>query len=224
MSDCTFTSNIGAEGGGVYWTGRKATLINSTFINNTAKTHNGGGLHLSAINSLLTDCIFIDNFAREVGGAIYWSGANGNIICSNFINNRVISRGGGIFWDNTNGIISNSTFSNNKADWGGAIFLNRNNCTLTGCTFTNNNDNNAAGAIYWITVGYMNNCNFNSKWIQSNGIRANNNLTINGGKGIVNIVTNHTISGISIVVLNNETYYYPPNTNINFTDNRMIRD
>ena len=27
---------------------------------------------------------------------------------------------------------------------------------------------------------------------------------------------NPSIHGISIVVLNNETYYYPPNTNINF--------
>ena len=41
-------------------------------------------------------------------------------------------------------------------------------------------------------------------------------LNINGGTGIVDINNQGTLSGISIVVLNNETYYYPPNTNINF--------
>ena len=65
----------------------------------------------------------------------------------------------------------------------------------------------------------MVNCDFVSiKWIKNNGIYANCNLTINGGNGIVEIFANSTLSGISIVVLNNETYYYPPNTNINLAD------
>ena len=63
----------------------------------------------------------------------------------------------------------------------------------------------------------MINCYFiNDEWIKSNGIYVNKTLIINGGKGIVDIYNNGTLSGISIVVLNNETYYYPPNTNINF--------
>ena len=43
-------------------------------------------------------------------------------------------------------------------------------------------------------------------------------LNIKGGNGIVDLVTgtNGILSGTSIVVLNNETYYYPPNANINF--------
>ena len=42
-------------------------------------------------------------------------------------------------------------------------------------------------------------------------------LNIKGGNGIVDLVTgtNGILSGTSIVVLNNETYYYPPNANIN---------
>jgi len=63
-------------------------------------------------------------------------------------------------------------------------------------------------------------CEFsNIKWIKSNsksnGIFANKDLNINGGKGIIDISISGTLSGISIVVLNNETYYYPPDTNIN---------
>ncbi len=62
----------------------------------------------------------------------------------------------------------------------------------------------------------MTNCNFvNSKSQQYNGIYADKDLNINGGNGIVHILVNGTLSGASIVILNNETYYYPPNTNIN---------
>ena len=63
---------------------------------------------------------------------------------------------------------------------------------------------------------YVTNCNFiNSKSQTSNGIYADKDLKLNSGKGIVHLYINGTLSGISIVVLNNETYYYPPNTNIN---------
>ena len=62
----------------------------------------------------------------------------------------------------------------------------------------------------------MTNCSFNNKWIKSNGIEIAEELIIKGGKGIVDIVTQGILSGASIVVLNNETYYYPPNSNINF--------
>ena len=51
-------------------------------------------------------------------------------------------------------------------------------------------------------------------------------LNIKGGNGIVDLVTgtNGILSGTSIVVLNNETYYYPPNANINFTDKFKTRE
>ena len=85
-------------------------------------------------------------------------------------------------------------------------------------TFTNNIAHLIhGGAILWNTNGCIVDCNFvNSKWTTSNGIHAIRNFTIKRGSGIVDIVTSNTISGVSIVVLNNETYYYPPNTNINF--------
>ena len=63
----------------------------------------------------------------------------------------------------------------------------------------------------------MVNCSFvNSTWIKSNGIYAEKNLTINGGKGIVSVNSQGILSGISIVVLNNQTYFCTPNENINF--------
>ena len=67
------------------------------------------------------------------------------------------------------------------------------------------------------------NCSFiNNKFVnnnsKSNGILTLFNLVIGGGSGIVDLVIGGDLSGTSIVVLNNETYYYPPNANINFTN------
>ena len=73
-----------------------------------------------------------------------------------------------------------------------------------------------------LNKGSLVNCSFiNSESEKLNGIYAAKNLNINCGKGIVYIFTNTTLSGISIIVLNNETYYYPPSTNINLTNKNM---
>ena len=74
----------------------------------------------------------------------------------------------------------------------------------------------------WNNDGPIFNSTFiNSKSHQYNGIYSFKDLIINGGNGIVNIFVQGTLSGTNIVVLNNETYYYPPNTNINLTNKNM---
>ena len=157
----------------------------------------GGAVNCYGANIILIDCSFIGNNASTNGGAIDWSGNNGTLIGSNFIINRATGSGGAIMLYSSNFTLINSIFIDNIADSNG-------------------------GAIYWLNAGHLVNCTFlNDKWIKSNGIYANNNLTINGGKGIVNIITSSTLLGISIVVLNNETYYYPPNTNINLPNNKQ---
>ena len=94
------------------------------------------------------------------------------------------------------------------------------NGTIIDSTFTNNNASNNGGGVYWVDIGSMIGCTFNSEWINSNGkfngVYTRSNLTINGGEGILDLIAEGSLSGISIVVLNNETYYYPPNSNINF--------
>ena len=132
--------------------------------------------------------------------------------------------GGGIYWIGNNGALTDSIFTGNVAKQnGGAICWLSANCTITDSTFIDNTANNLGGAIYWDKAGAMIDCCFvTNEWVKSNGIYAGNNLNIIGGSGIVDIVPHSktSISGISIVVLNNETYYYPPNTNINLTNKK----
>ena len=110
-----------------------------------------------------------------------------------------------------------STFINNTANYGGSMDCDG-KVTIIDSTFINNTARNTGGALLIGVDSSIVNCIFvNSKSVNSNGIHlSNGNLNIDDGKGIVYIFNEGTLSGISIVVLKNETYYHPPNPNINF--------
>ena len=122
--------------------------------------------------------------------------------------------GGAILWNAINGNVNDSTFTSNNAIYGGAINWILDNGKITSSSFTSNTAS-YVNDIQFHKIATMINCNFNSKGINASGIYAHEDLIINGGTGIVDIFVNGTLSGISIIVLNNETYYYPPNSNIN---------
>ena len=194
--------------------GANGTIIDSTFIKNTGG--NGGAIDCSGANFKVTGCTFNSNTAKWSGGGVYINGDKGSVTDSTFTSNKA-DFGGGVYWNFANGSLTDSTFNNNTAgSRGGAIYYDNINSTLSRSIFINNNDYYGS-AVYWNVNGHMINCSFvNSKWTKSNGIYAAKDLKINGGNGIINIFIQGTLSGISIIVLNNETYYYPPNSNINF--------
>ena len=215
LTSCTFTGNTAKfYGGGVAWGSNVANgyLTNSTFNDNQATA--GAGVHWWGPNGTLTSSTFTSNHAAD-GAGVQWWGPNGTLTSSAF-NLNYAGNGGGIYWSSPNGTLTSSTFTSNSAGAnGGGIYWSGANNSLRTSTFTANSAV-CGGAIYWLVAGFMNDCNFANKWLKSNGIYASSNLTIKDGTGIVDIVTNNTISGTSIAVLNNETYYYPPNSNINF--------
>ena len=214
LTSCTFNSNTANVGGAVYLRTSYCSLIDSTFINNTAI--NGGGLFWRGNDGILSNSIFTNNTSTGNGGGLYWSGASGTLKDSTFTGNSATTNGGAIRWDSTDGNVVKCNFIKNKAQWGGGLYFHVINCTLKGSTFIDNTAINNGGAVYWNDYGSMSNCSFiNSRSIILNGIRATKNLNLNGGNGIVYVSCIGTISGISIIVLNNETYYYPPSTNIN---------
>ena len=171
---------------------------------------------------ILRNCNFINNTGYR-GGAVYWRGAYGKITASSFTDNIANMYGGGIYWYSGNGVLSDSNFINNVAKGnGGGVCWAGDSSTLTSCTFTGNIAR-CGGAIIVNAPTSMVNCSFiNSKALndKNNGIMVwySSYLNFIGGSGIVDILNEGTISGISIVVLNNETYYYPANTNINLHD------
>ena len=67
LTGCTFTGNEAKDGGGAYFVG-KATITNGVFANNTA-SHNGGGIRLRAGGTVINST-FYRNTARNQGGGI----------------------------------------------------------------------------------------------------------------------------------------------------------
>ena len=147
----SYQQNGGAISGG-------CTVINCTFINNTARY--GGAMQGNYNNqSHVINCIFENNSANS-GGALYGVYATN----CNFTNNKAGNEGGAMVGG---GKATNCIFINNAANRGGAI----QDIDPTNCIFINNKAANG-GAMYSFSSTMAKNCVF-----------INNTATSGGGAG-----------------------------------------
>jgi len=111
VSNCTFSSNHGADlGGGMYnINGSSPTLTNCTFSSNRATY--GGGLFNYSSSPTLTNCTFSGNSVSMTGGGL---------------DNEVSSP-----------TLINCTFFGNSATYGGGMFNNQSSATVTNCILWN---------------------------------------------------------------------------------------
>jgi hypothetical protein len=128
-----------------------ATVVNSTFLNNSAVT--GGGIYASAPLTL-TRCVISGNNAENSGGGIL--AVNRLVVMHSIISGNTAgagSYGGGLYYNNsgvTGATLENSIFSGNSAGpGGGGIAIMNGAMTITNSTFWSNNggDTGSGGAI-----------------------------------------------------------------------------
>ena len=123
LDGCDFIGNnllsYGNEGGGagvIFSSG--VVFTGCTFEENgTTQTIIGAGLHVSASDITVTDCVFMNNVAGQSGGAHFTEGSSGTV--------------------------SGCTFAGNVTDWGAAGGIGcvlGANPTITNCTFVDNED------------------------------------------------------------------------------------
>lgn len=172
--NCKFINNtVLGNGGVIFSSGMKTSIVNSTFTNNTA-TSSGGAIFSSIADISIDNSTFISNSASS-GGAIEASMTSVSIINSKFIANNASSGAaiwsdGFIFVNNTSFIknrasdnggaikidsgleVIDSTFIENTADTGGAICLSCSefgpNLSLINSTFLKNSAKDTGGALY----------------------------------------------------------------------------
>ncbi|WP_409199648.1 hypothetical protein [Methanobrevibacter sp. DSM 116169] len=189
-------------GGAIYSLGQ-LTIINCTFMDNTAR-HNGGAICIENGTIDISDSIFDNNLAIK-GGALMLKTSEVTIDGSTFINNKGLTyegatgNGGAIYNNNATVTISNGLFDNNQVTLdlnnnyipsGGAI-LNFGSLEIINTNFTNNGAT-TGGAIY----------NTNSDLDIINCLFENNYATIEGyiaGGAILNL-------GSSTLNLNDSTF------------------
>ena len=154
----TFTDNhcngTKMGGGAVYWTagdggqiGSGGLIKDSNFINNRANGHHGGAIDwFHALDSVIDNCLFLNNTANSDGGALYIGDRNGgslNFTISNsqFYNNTAGKHGGAVTNQMTACLITNTVFDGNKArSSGGTIVMKEaggKNSIVDHCSFYN---------------------------------------------------------------------------------------
>jgi predicted outer membrane repeat protein len=122
IANSVFTDNTGARGGGIYC-GGTMTVLNSTFLSNSALSESGdGGAIFENCDLTIANSTFSSNFAAHNGGALLTDNDLNPVVIFNstFYSNTATNVAGGIA--NYGGlVIVNSTFSQNGSTSGGAI-------------------------------------------------------------------------------------------------------
>ncbi|WP_343531287.1 choice-of-anchor Q domain-containing protein [Pedobacter sp.] len=167
----TVTGGAGVvAGAGMYNASSSPSVINCTFLANTA-TYGAGAIYNYQCSTppVITNCIFSNNNGATYGGAIY-NVLSSPVIKSCTFNNNTAVTGGGIYY-NTQSVpnISNCTFKNNTASTaaGGAIYYNgsgiSSNAYISNCLFAGNTSNAGSAIGYGDQVAnnlIVTNCTF----------------------------------------------------------------
>jgi len=140
----------------------ESSIINSTFINNTA-VNLGGAVHFreGASKDRIINSTFETNYVDEDGGALYLEGDDCELHNSTFTDNYAGDDGGAIFWKGGLGTIYNITCVNNSGisshgnSKGGTICLNANNISLSDSSFKQSYAKVTGGALF-VTGNYVN--------------------------------------------------------------------
>ncbi|WP_394325432.1 hypothetical protein [Methanobrevibacter arboriphilus] len=146
----TFIDNTATWGGVIfgqpaYSNSTGLTIISSNFTNNTATTGGGGVIYNDINNYMLINCTFTNNTAALYGGAIHNNGGNFTIINSAFINNTATNYGGAIYNTGANMSVNNSNFTNNTATIYGGAIYNTGTNTSVNNSNFTNNTSNTFG-------------------------------------------------------------------------------
>ncbi|MCY3796353.1 MAG: right-handed parallel beta-helix repeat-containing protein [Chloroflexi bacterium] len=113
-----------AAGGIQVRNGGRATVNNSTFINNRSGKGHGGAIAVDSSELTVNNSSFLKNRSSGQGGAIYVWDSKASINNSSFVENSVssIHTGGGVYVGfRSQAAITNSTFFYNQAYYGGAV-------------------------------------------------------------------------------------------------------
>ncbi|WP_296878470.1 Ig-like domain repeat protein [uncultured Methanobrevibacter sp.] len=183
----------------------KISIINATFINNTANFGGGITIHSSITSCTMTNATFDGNkaiFGGDEcgdGGSIY---AGKAFTANNFkISNSEASRnGGGIYLTDVVMTYTNLTFINNSALNGGGLYWNKQKVTIQDMTFINNSATRDGGAIY---IPNVTNPNADIATVSDNNFI--NNSAANGGAIYVN--ANYKVKTSKNNFINNSATY-----------------
>ncbi len=157
--NCSFIGNTASNlGGGMYNRDGSPTVNNCTFSGNTASL--GGGMFNNNSNPTVSNCVFIGNTATASsgGGMANIGGSSPTVSNCVFIGNTAGNNGGGManFGTGDSPTVTNCTFSGNTADFGAAMIIAGGSPIVTSCTLWGDSPNEIFNAGGAPTVAYCN--------------------------------------------------------------------
>jgi predicted outer membrane repeat protein len=109
-------------------------IITGGNANGSYPDYMGGGMYSNSGNPTLINCTFINNSARDYGGGMYSWGGSPILTNCTFTRNSSDILGGGIYYgDATSATLTNCTFSGNSADYGGGGIYTPSGIKMTNC-------------------------------------------------------------------------------------------
>ena len=159
----TFTNNVAhgtsRGGGAIYWTqglpiASGGLIKDCIFISNNAAGKHGGAIDwFQTLDSVIENCLFVNNTCHSDGGALYTGDQGGNsvnltVIYCQFYNNTAGKYGGALANQMANSYFFNNTFDGNKAMVGGGTIVMKegpaDNCVIDHCYIYNSQVGNIA--------------------------------------------------------------------------------
>ena len=166
------------QGGGMYNNYGSPSIINCTFMENSAGY--GGGMYNFLSNPNILNCIFTGNSAISEGGAIYNDMSSPKLTNCTFSENSGQDGGGGMFNQNSSPMLADCNFIGNSTETqGGGMHNLYSSPVLLSCIFSENSANTTGGGIYNVSSApVLTNCIFRENSARLNGSGICNDYSI----------------------------------------------
>jgi predicted outer membrane repeat protein len=160
--------NLQGNGGGMLNKSSNPTVINCTFIGNSAIE--GGGMANLNSNPMLTNCNFIGNRADMGAGLCNGYDSNPTLTNCTFSGNSVEFDGGGMAnYVRSSPTLTNCTFTGNSASYGGGMDNSDCKPSMRNCIFSGNSADYGGGICNWESSPRMTNCIFSGNRAKLSG-------------------------------------------------------
>ncbi len=149
ITQCVLKNNQAESGGALCLEWESDSIIEQCLIIQNSASYSGGGIYCSGSVSL-TDCVIEDNTAGELGGGIHYNRAdNARIVDTYLKGNTAGVDGGAAYFYSSSGHLNNCSIENNSATHnGGAIFSIFESLEIISSTITSNAATLSGGAVF----------------------------------------------------------------------------
>ena len=158
LEGVTVTAGNSLEGAGIHLVRGSPVISQCTIRTNRAGQLSGdalegwgwgAGISCYLSEPMLSECIFISNWAGGQGGGLHSMESRPTLVDCVFQDDQAGMQGGGLYCQDSNSVLVDCTFHANGSWDGGAVYSDEgSDCRATGCRFLGNAAHGLGGAVF----------------------------------------------------------------------------